>query len=65
MKTTMIRASVKISPKIRETFYSLEYSEERSVDDTEQENIEELRKQLFDDCYNEVASQIQEIIDSK
>lgn len=62
MKTTTIRASVKISPKIRDTYYSLEYSEERSIDETEQENIVELRKQLFDDCYNEVAEQINSII---
>lgn len=65
MKTTLIRASVKITPKIRDTYYSFEYSEERSVDESEQDNIEELRDKLFDDCYNEVAFQIQEIMESK
>ena len=64
MKTTTIRASVKITPKIKDTFYSFEYSEERTIDETEQDNIVELRKQLFDDCYNEVAEQIQEVINS-
>ena len=57
--TTLIRASVQISPKIRDTFYSLEYCEERSLADGE--DVETERKKLFGDCYNEVASQIIEI----
>lgn len=63
MKTTLIKASVKISPKIRDTYYSLEYCEERSLD--ENDNVEQARKDLFDDVYNEVASQINDIINSK
>jgi hypothetical protein len=65
MKTTTIRASVKVSPKIRDTFYSIEYMEERSVDESEQDKIEELRSQLFDDVYNTCVMQINDIIDAK
>lgn len=56
-KTTTIKASIKIAPKIKDTFYSFEYSEERTV--PEDCNLEEERTALFDTCYNTVAEQIQ------
>lgn len=59
-KTTTIHASVKITPKINDRFYSFEYGEERTVD--ENDNLEQERIDLFDTCYNEVANQINETI---
>ena len=56
-KTTTIRALVRIVPKIHDTFYSFEYSEERTV--PEDCNLEEERTALFDTCYNTVAEQIE------
>ena len=54
---TTIRASVKITPKIRDTFYSFEYAEERTV--APDCDIEVERSTLFDACYNTVAEQVE------
>ena len=54
---TTIRASVKITPKIRDTFYSFEYAEERTV--APDCDIEVERAALFDACYNTVAEQVE------
>lgn len=55
-ETTTIRASVKITPKINDVFYSFEYAEERTV--KAGADLEKERDALFDDCYNTVANQI-------
>ena len=54
---TTIRASVKITPKIKDTFYSFEYAEERTV--APYCDIEVERSTLFDACYNTVAEQVE------
>lgn len=54
---TTIRASVKITPKIKDTFYSFEYAEERTV--APDCDIEVERSALFDACYNTVAEQVE------
>lgn len=54
-----IHASIKISPQIRGTYYSIEYGEERTL--TDNDNIEIEKEKLFDDCYNAVAEQIIQI----
>ena len=58
-KTTTIHASVKITPKINNIFYSFEYGEERSV--PENCDIEKEKAAIFDDCYQTVYSQIEEV----
>ena len=52
-----IHASVKMTPKIRDTFYSIEYGEERSVDPNKP--IDNQRQELFDDCFEQVIMQIE------
>lgn len=59
-----IKASVRIAPKIKDTYYSIEYSEERELIGDEQLNIEDERNALFDDVYNTVVQQINEIAQS-
>lgn len=61
MTVNTIRASVKISPKIKDTYYSIEFCEEWELTEEEQTCVEDKRKELFDTVYNEVAEQINDI----
>lgn len=60
-KTTTIRAELKITPKIKDTYYSFCYSEERQVMD--EDNVEQEKNKLWDDVYNTVANQINSTIE--
>lgn len=60
-KTTMIRATSRVSVKVKETFYTLEYCEERQVQDNA--NVEDERKALWQTVNDEVDSQIQELFE--
>ena len=62
MKTTAIRATSRASVKEGESFYTVEYCEERSIDPDD--NVEEERKKLWDTCNGEVDSQIEDILKS-
>lgn len=56
---TEIHASVKITPKIKDTFYSFEYGETRQVKDgMTEKQIEKERSEMWDTCFNQVAEQI-------
>lgn len=59
-KTTTIRATSRASVKIKDSFYTVEWCEERTIepDDT----IEEERKKLWDTCNSEVDLQIEDIV---
>ena len=59
--TQTIRATSRISLKKGDTFYTLEYSEERVIPDIEGVNIEEERKLLWDCVNGEVDAQAQDI----
>lgn len=59
--TQTIRATSRISLKKGDTFYTLEYSEERVIPDIEGVNIEEERKLLWDCINGEVDAQAQDI----
>lgn len=61
-KTTTIKASSRVSMKIKDNFYTVEYTEERSLEDGD--NIEEERKDLWYDVNNEVDKQIEEIYET-
>lgn len=61
-KTTTIKASSRVSIKIKDNFYTVEYTEERSLEDGD--NIEEERKDLWYDVNNEVDKQIEEIYET-
>ena len=55
-KTTTIRATSRISTKIKDTFYTFEYCEERQIE--EGDNVEEERKKLWEVCNTEVDNQV-------
>lgn len=62
MKITTIKAISRASVKIKDSFYTIEYGEERSLD--EGDNVEEERKKLWDACNGEVDGQLDDILKS-
>ena len=62
MKIQTIKAISRASVKIRDSFYTVEYGEERSIE--EGDNIEEEREKLWDTCNNEIDNQLEDIIKS-
>ena len=62
MKTVAIKATSRASVKVADSFYTIEYCEERSIDPDD--NLEEERKKLWDTCNGEVDSQIEDILKS-
>lgn len=61
-KTTTIRASLKITPKIKDVYYSFEYMEERQIQDGDDAEYE--KDKLWDDVYNTVEEQISETVNN-
>lgn len=55
-KTTTIRATSRISTKIKDTFYTFEYCEERQIEDGDDVVAE--REKLWDTCNTEVDNQV-------
>ena len=62
MRTVAIKATSRASVKVADSFYTIEYCEERSIDPDD--NLEEERKKLWDICNGEVDSQIEDILKS-
>lgn len=62
MKTVTIKATSRASVKVADSFYTVEYCEERSIDPDD--NVEEERKKLWDTCNDEVDGQIEDILKS-
>jgi hypothetical protein len=58
---TTIKANSKVTLKIRDNFFSVEYSEERTIPDVDGVDIEAERKCLFDDVNAIVDEQANEI----
>ena len=57
------RASIKIVDKSKqEHYYTIEYGEERQIQNFDEVNIEKERQFLIDDCNKQVDNQIEEII---
>ena len=56
-----IKATSRTSIKKGNTFYTLEYSEERVIPETDNVNIEKERKALWDTVNTEVDNQIADI----
>ena len=63
-KTTLIRATSRASVKIRENFYTIEYSEERVIPEVEGLDLESEKKLLWDDVNREVDLQIEDIYEA-
>ena len=61
-KTTTIKASSRCSVKVKDNYFTVEYTEERSLEDGD--NIEEERKDLWYDVNNEVDNQVDEIFEN-
>ena len=58
--TTTIKASSRASVKVGDSYYTIEWTEERSIDPTD--NLEEERADLWDTANNEVDNQIKDIL---
>lgn len=57
-----ISATSRASVKIRDSYYTVEYTEERLIPDTDDVDIETERKILWDTVNNEVDTQIDVIL---
>ena len=64
MKVTSIRATSRASVKIRDSYYTVEYSEERALPQDIDFSIIEERKDLWLDVNDEVDKQLEDIIAS-
>ena len=60
--TTQIKATSRVSVKIRDNFYTLEYTEERTIPDVEGVDLEKERKLLWDKVNSEVDIAMEETI---
>ena len=58
---TSIRATSRISVKVKETFYTVEYTEERVIPDIEGVDISKEREILWDVVNGEVDRQAEDI----
>lgn len=59
------RASVKIVDKSKqEHYYTIEYGEERQIDNFNEVDIQKERQLLIDDCNQQVDNQIEEIVNT-
>ena len=59
-KTTIIRATSRISTKVRDTYYTFEYCEERQIEDGD--DVANERKKLWEVCNAEVDNQVAETL---
>lgn len=59
--TTSISADIKMTVKIRDNYYSVAGYEERSLPATEDVELEKEWEFLYDELYNEVALQLNDI----
>lgn len=58
---TKVTATSRVAIKIKDNYYTVECSEERSIPDVEGVDIEKERKALFDDVNATVDGQIEDI----
>lgn len=58
--TTAIRITSRASIKVKDSFYTIEYCEERSI--PEGADLEEERTELWGVCNSEVDNQLEDII---
>ena len=61
-KITKITATSRGAVKIRDNYFTVEYSEERSIPDIEGIDMEQERKILWDEVNDVVDGQIQDIV---
>lgn len=56
------RASIKITANGQDHYYTVEYGEERQINDFNEVDIQKERQFLIDDCNQQVDNQIEEIV---
>lgn len=61
-KVTSIKATSRAAIKVRDNFYTVEYSEERSIPDIEDMDLDFEREALWADANKIVDAQCEEII---
>lgn len=61
---TKINAVSRVAIKVRDNFYTIEYSEERTIPDVEGIDLEAERTMLFDDVNAVVDKQAEDIINT-
>ena len=64
-KPTVIKFTSRASVKIvnnGDHYYTIEYGEERQIDNFDEVDIDKERQLLIDDCNNQVDRQIEEIV---
>jgi len=62
--TTKITATSRAAVKIRDNYYTVEFSEERSIPTTDGVDMERERAMLFDDVNEVVDKQVEDILKS-
>ena len=62
--TTKISATSRVAIKIHDNYYTVEYSEERSLPDLEGIDVETERMILFDDINKVVDAQAEDILNT-
>ena len=63
-RTTTIKATSRVALKIRDNFFTVEYSEERTIPDAGDIDLEAEREELFADVNAVVDNQMIEIQDT-
>lgn len=61
-KPTTIKFCSRASVKIRDSFYTFEYGEERQIDNFDEADLQKEINCLTTDCNNVVDNQIEEVI---
>ena len=61
-KVVSIKATSRAAVKIRDNYYTIEYTEERSIPDLDGVNMDEERSILWTDVNATVDNQIEEIV---
>ena len=56
------RASIKLTNNGNDKYYTVEYGEERQIDNFNEVDIEKERQLLIDDCNRQVDNQIEDIV---
>lgn len=61
-KPKIIKFISRASIKVKDSFYTMEYGEERQIDNFDEVNIDLEKQALIDDCNKVVDDQLQEVI---
>ena len=64
VEVTLMKATSRMAIKIRDNFYTIEYTEERSVPSGMEIDLEEEKMKLFDSVNSTVDKQVEDIVRS-